>query len=195
MLQELQNVEGNFWRADIRKNTCFSVVFQVQSCVISVEAAKCWRCQKLMKMWIRWRNLFSKTEESLSVKFLVCWKFYLRQFRAFWKAGYLKSGIWGLLSPPWYSAWLLCFVCELLAKSKMTVTPHSRDSPDLAPCYFFLFPKTEDSLKGRRFNDNSIIQAGSLDTLGEFQTMHFTEWMVAHFLGSLCEGDSVVMTR
>jgi hypothetical protein len=48
--------------------------------------------------------------------------------------------------------------------------PHTPNSPDLAPCGFFLFPKIKLKLKGRRFDTIEEIQAESqivLDTLKE----------------------------
>jgi len=59
---------------------------------------------------------------------------------------------------------------QLLAKNKIAVIPHKPYSPDLAPCYFFLFPKMKLELKGRRFDTIEGIQAESqrvLDTLIE----------------------------
>jgi len=41
------------------------------------------------------------------------------------------------------------FLCELLAKHNMTITRHTRASPDLVSFDFFLSAKTEDSLKGK----------------------------------------------
>jgi hypothetical protein len=52
----------------------------------------------------------------------------------------------------------------------MAVIPHPLYSPDLAPCDFFLFPKTKLKLKGHRFDTIEEIQAesqGMLDTLTE----------------------------
>jgi hypothetical protein len=43
----------------------------------------------------------------------------------------------------------------------MAVIPHTPYSPDLAPCNFFLFPKTKMKLKGRRFDTTEEIQAES----------------------------------
>ena len=40
---------------------------------------------------------------------------------------------------------------EFLMKHEATVVPQPPYSPDLAPADFFLFPKLEPSLKGRRF--------------------------------------------
>jgi hypothetical protein len=62
----------------------------------------------------------------------------------------------------------------------MAVIPHSPQSPDLAPCDFFLFPKMKLKLKGRRFDTIEEIQAESqrvLDTLTEkdFQEA-FQKW-------------------
>ena len=47
---------------------------------------------------------------------------------------------------------------ELLAKNSFTKMDHPPYSPDLAPCYFLLFPKLENALKGQRFPDLSDIQ-------------------------------------
>jgi hypothetical protein len=52
----------------------------------------------------------------------------------------------------------------------MAVILHTPYLPDLAPCYFFLFPKMKLKLKGRRFDTSEEIQAESqrvLDTLTE----------------------------
>jgi hypothetical protein len=62
----------------------------------------------------------------------------------------------------------------------MAVIAHPTYSPDLAPCYFFLFPKMKLNLKGRRFDNIEEIQAEShrvLDTLIEkdFQEV-FQKW-------------------
>jgi len=43
----------------------------------------------------------------------------------------------------------------------MTVVPHPPYSHDLAPSYFFLFPKLKMKLKGRRFQTLEEIQAES----------------------------------
>jgi hypothetical protein len=47
----------------------------------------------------------------------------------------------------------------------MAVIPHQPYSPDLAPCYFFLFTKIKLKLKGRRFDTIEEIQAESLRVL------------------------------
>jgi hypothetical protein len=55
-----------------------------------------------------------------------------------------------------------------MAKYKMALIPHTPYSPDLAPCDFFLFPKMNLKLKGRRFNTIEETEAesqGVLDTL------------------------------
>jgi hypothetical protein len=52
----------------------------------------------------------------------------------------------------------------------MSVIPNPLDSPDLAPCDFFLFPKIKFKFKGCRFDTNEEIQTESqrvLDTLRE----------------------------
>jgi hypothetical protein len=62
----------------------------------------------------------------------------------------------------------------------MSVVPHPPNSPDLAPCDFFLVLKMKLKLKGRRFDTIEEIQAESqrvLDTVIEkdFQET-FQEW-------------------
>jgi len=41
---------------------------------------------------------------------------------------------------------------QFLAKNNMTVIPHPPYSPDLATCYFFLFPKLKLRMKGQTFD-------------------------------------------
>jgi hypothetical protein len=50
---------------------------------------------------------------------------------------------------------------QFLAKNKSVVIPHPPYSPDLAPCYFFLFPKMKLKLKGHQFGTTEKIQAKS----------------------------------
>jgi histone-lysine N-methyltransferase SETMAR len=50
-------------------------------------------------------------------------------------------------------------VAHFLARKQITVLHHPSYSPDLAPVYFFLFPKLKSQLKGKRFQDISTIQA------------------------------------
>jgi hypothetical protein len=63
---------------------------------------------------------------------------------------------------------------QVLVKNKMGVNPHQPYSPDLAPCDFFLFPKTKLKLKGRRFATTEDIQAESQRFL-DFQEA-FQKW-------------------
>ena len=42
-------------------------------------------------------------------------------------------------------------ISSYLAKHQTSVVPHPPYSPDLAPADFFLFPKLQTTLKGRRF--------------------------------------------
>jgi hypothetical protein len=52
----------------------------------------------------------------------------------------------------------------------MALIPHPPYSPDLAPCFFFLFPKMKFKLKGRWFDTTEEIQAesqGVTDTMIE----------------------------
>jgi hypothetical protein len=53
---------------------------------------------------------------------------------------------------------VLLTVQQFLASTKTTVIPYQPYSPDLAPCYFFLFPEMKVKLKGRHFDSNEEIQ-------------------------------------
>jgi hypothetical protein len=48
--------------------------------------------------------------------------------------------------------------CKFLAKNKMTVIQFPSQSPGLAFCCLFLFPQLKLALKGRRFNNITMIQ-------------------------------------
>ena len=48
---------------------------------------------------------------------------------------------------------------EFLATKQITVLEHPASLPDLAPSYFFLFPKIKEILKGRHFNDIDDIRS------------------------------------
>jgi len=72
-------------------------------------------------------------------------------------------------------AWLLChynapshtsiLTQQFLAKNKSVVIPHPPFSPDVAPCYFILFPKKILKLKGNQFDTTKKIQAISQKVL------------------------------
>jgi hypothetical protein len=64
---------------------------------------------------------------------------------------------------------------QFLAKNKIAVIPHPLYSPDLAPCYFFLFPKMELKLKGRRFDIITEIQAETQKVLNTLREKDFQE--------------------
>jgi len=56
--------------------------------------------------------------------------------------------------------------CEAgLAKRKVTVLDHPPYSPDLAPAYYFLFPKVQSHLKGHLFDPILDIQKAMTSTL------------------------------
>jgi hypothetical protein len=55
----------------------------------------------------------------------------------------------------------------------MTDIPHTPYSPDHAPCDFFLFPKMELRLKGRRFDTTEDIQAESQEVLNTLTLENF----------------------
>jgi histone-lysine N-methyltransferase SETMAR len=48
---------------------------------------------------------------------------------------------------------------EFLVKHKIPLLAHPPNSPDLAPCDFFLFPQRKKTMKGRRFDYVEEIQA------------------------------------
>jgi transposase len=52
-------------------------------------------------------------------------------------------------------------VREFLTKNNITTVPHPAYLPDMAPCDFYVFPKTKLRLKGRRFVSTEEIQAES----------------------------------
>jgi hypothetical protein len=59
---------------------------------------------------------------------------------------------------------------KFVTHNNMIVIPHPAYSPDLAACYFALFPKLKMKLKGRRFETVSDIQSESqavLDSIKE----------------------------
>jgi hypothetical protein len=65
-------------------------------------------------------------------------------------------------------------VPKFQAKNKMIVVPHHPYSSHFAVCNYFLFLKLMITLKIRRYNYITMIQAKSRGTLPEFQT-HFTK--------------------
>ena len=54
---------------------------------------------------------------------------------------------------------------EFLAKKNIPVLSHPPNSPDLAPCDFYLFPKLKSKLKGHHFRTTEIIQKIVTDEL------------------------------
>jgi hypothetical protein len=48
-----------------------------------------------------------------------------------------------------------------LSNKNITVCPHPPYSPDLALCYFWLFPKVKMTLKGKRFESIQDIEAAT----------------------------------
>jgi hypothetical protein len=57
------------------------------------------------------------------------------------------------------------FTQHFLAKNKFALIPHPPQSPDLALCDVFLFPKMELKLKGRRFDTIENIQTNRRECL------------------------------
>jgi len=71
-------------------------------------------------------------------------------------------------------------VQQFLVKKQHDDPPHPPYSPDLAPCYFFLFPHTKCQMKGKRFADVSKVKKKTLEafnntSMEEFQKC-FQQW-------------------
>jgi transposase len=69
---------------------------------------------------------------------------------------------------------------QFLTKNGMTIASHAPYSPDLAPCYFFLFPRMKRDLKGKRFQTVEDVQEKTTEALKaiilqEFQNC-FEQW-------------------
>ena len=62
-----------------------------------------------------------------------------------------------------------------LAKHHTSVVPHPPYSPDLAPSEFFLFPKLETTLKGRRFQTIEESQENAIRELRAITESAFQE--------------------
>ena len=56
--------------------------------------------------------------------------------------------------------------CFPLGKS----APHPPNSPDLAPCDFFLFPRMKSQKKGKRFADAREVKKKTLEVLNNIST-------------------------
>ena len=56
-------------------------------------------------------------------------------------------------------------VREFLATKQITVLEHPVYSPDIAPTEFFLFPKINEILKGRHFDDTDDIRINTTAAL------------------------------
>jgi hypothetical protein len=66
---------------------------------------------------------------------------------------------------------------RFLAVKNIAVFPYPTYSPDLAPRDFFLFPKMNSKLKGRRFQDVTEIQEQSLTVLHAIpKSQCFQQW-------------------
>jgi len=65
-------------------------------------------------------------------------------------------------------------VFEFLAM-RITVIQHLPYLDDLSAAFFLYFSKTQDGIKGRRFEDITMMQEKLWDTLAEFLTVHLME--------------------
>ena len=69
----------------------------------------------------------------------------------------------------------LLVVKEFLTKNNMTTVPDPAHSPDLAPCDFYILPKTKLRLKGQHFISTEEIQAESQQVLNMLMLADFNE--------------------
>jgi histone-lysine N-methyltransferase SETMAR len=58
-------------------------------------------------------------------------------------------------------------VKKFLEKHKISVLEHPPYSPDLAPCYIFLFPKIKSALKGTRFESVDAVKAKAMEVMNK----------------------------
>ena len=58
-------------------------------------------------------------------------------------------------------------------KNNMMVIPHPPYSPDVAPCDFFLLPRTTWQMKGKSFADVSEVKKKMLEVLNNISTEEF----------------------
>jgi hypothetical protein len=64
-------------------------------------------------------------------------------------------------------------VLDLLATKQITVLERSAYSPDLAPIKFFLFPKMNEILTGRHFDDTDDIRSSTTVALNDIPQNQF----------------------
>lgn len=73
---------------------------------------------------------------------------------------YWEQGVWSLLHDN-APAHICKIVRDFLAKIRIMVLDHSPYSPDLAPCDFWLLPKSKLATKGKRFDTILNIKTAS----------------------------------
>jgi histone-lysine N-methyltransferase SETMAR len=113
----------------------------------------------------------------------------------------------------WKNGWILhqdnalahsaLLVRQFLAKKQVPVLHHAPYSPDLAPCDFFLFPRSKHSLKGTHFQSTEDIQRKMTDLLKGFtqndfqKCFHAWKERMQHCIeaqGNYFEGDNLQHT-
>ena len=133
-------------------------------------------------MWLQWRNVLSKMKNHYVWS---CWhvgNFISVSFEDFERHCECVSDYYLIFAP--HSS-ILLFV-NFWQKDKMTVFTHPLYSLNFPSCDFFLLPKLKVMLKGRRFNDITMIQTDLWDGPAKFQTMCYTLCLtVAWSLSSL----------
>jgi len=67
-------------------------------------------------------------------------------------------------------------VREFLAQHNITTLPHPPNSPDLAPCDFFLFPKLKTHLKLKHFGTVENVQTAARRALNNISSEDFLHY-------------------
>ena len=87
-----------------------------------------------------------------------------------------------------------------LTKHKITVLEHPPFSPDLAPCYIFLFPQIKSALKGTRFEFADAVKAKATELMNKLSKddlqLCFQQWKIQMERyrdqgGEYTEGDNI----
>lgn len=153
MYRNFQNVATNFWRADSGRIQIFQsslkVVWPQQKLWSAMDIIK-WPEQ--LRVWIKWRNLFSETEEAVNNMGISCGG----QVRAFWKTVWACIGLQSNSCSP--SAHCASSVPEFLARTEQLLF-HTLPTPLTWWCDFSLFPKlfvSNSTLNGGTFAGHGV---------------------------------------
>jgi hypothetical protein len=158
-----ENVESSFWRAENMKYMSLWAVFQIKCDVTSGKGAECQLCASTTNTWkCRWSNRICprKENESLTMRLLTYWEFYLGLFTPLWKT------ICKCIKPPPNPcpSPVHPVFYDFLPQNHTTIIP----------CPPYSWYSTKTGLKARRFNDITMLQAKLWVEVAKFQIFHFT---------------------